>query len=912
MLTFPLCCRRKYTTKKHKTWDGDGVLCLRNGYARLLDVDGREMGKAACREALLPGSTLSVGGKEIEVDAVVSKEDYLAGKPFLNAAPVAKPMPRATAIFQPLTKRKSSAETDADSAKSRKAVKREDNGSAGGMAPGKFYAPGDALKKDFQSPVVSTTVVPKGKPVTVTPRHDPHAPNALVMKRPKDCPKGKQIVDVVIDPLLSNKLRPHQREGVKFLYECVMGMRDYNGQGALLADDMGLGKTLQTITLIWTLLKQNPIYGSGGVIKKVLVVCPVTLIENWQKEFRSWLGKERIGVLVADTKTRLTDFTHGKSYSVMIVGYERVRTIAEELDKGGGIDLVIADEGHRLKTEKNKSAQAIRSLRTERKVVLSGTPLQNDLSEFYVMVDFINPGLLGTAGAFKRQFEAPILKSRQPGASEKEKELGEGRQAELTELTQHFILRRNADVQARYLPPKTEFVVFCKPTTVQAEIYEQVLETPACMSAISGYKSAQALSLINTLRKVCNSPRLLLPAKQKAKSKSAADDDADEVMDSISVEKLRAPLLATSTKMRVLDSLLKAIAECTDEKVVLVSNYTATLDLLQQHLASLNLSHLRLDGDTPTNRRQDIVNEFNKTHSMRNFALLLSAKAGGVGLNLIGASRLVLFDVDWNPATDLQAMARVHRPGQTRPTFIYRLLMAGGMDEKIYQRQLTKTGLADSIVDNKKTASVFSAEELRDLFTLDTAADCKTHDLLGCECNGRATPATAHTADPETTAAAASSDDPIVIPSSAPPSPSPSPTSTSHSDSESDSSLPINPCDARARKRATTTTAAAAAAAAKPQLIRASQYDWKAEEAKIAAAAAARRRAGAAGKLASLLEYAHVDASVFRADVFGLRQDGAREAEGRVGDEVLCSILGGGGGKGVSYLFVKKSGGDDD
>jgi len=858
------------------------------------------MGKAVCNDVLLPGSTLSVGGKEIEVDAVISKHDFLAGKAFLNSAPKPKALPTpemdpravtpAQSSWKPL-KRKST--DNGDEMKKNTRIKTEGEM---GMTPKSFYAtaPQRSLGQQFKTPVVTTTVMPQGKPGVVTPRHDPHAPNALVMKRPKDCPKGKQIVDVVVDPLLSKKLRPHQREGVRFLYECVMGMRDYNGQGALLADDMGLGKTLQTIALIWTLLKQNPIYGSQGVIKKALVVCPVTLIENWQKEFRSWLGKERIGVLVADTKTRLTDFTHGKSYSVMIVGYERIRNIAEELDKGGGIDLVIADEGHRLKTEKNKSAQAIRSLRTERKIVLSGTPLQNDLSEFYVMVDFINPGLLGTASAFKKQFEAPILKSRQPGASEKEKELGEGRQEELTELTQHFILRRNADVQARYLPPKTEIVLFCKPTAAQAEIYEQVLVSPACMSAISGYKSAQALSLINLLRKVCNSPRLLLASKQKTKAKLGDEDDGDELIDSISTSQLSASLLSTSTKMRVLDALLRNLAESTDEKIVLVSNYTATLDILQTHLVQLGIPSLRLDGDTPTNRRQDLVNEFNKSRVNTYRALLLSAKAGGVGLNLIGASRLVLFDVDWNPATDLQAMARVHRPGQTRPTFIYRLLMAGGMDEKIWQRQLTKTGLADSIVDNKKTASVFTAEELRDLFTLDTASSCKTHELLGCDCQGRAPRA----AESEARGVGGDADEdaPVIVESS----PAPEPAS-SEDDSDDEDGLPLNPCDARRRRTA------------KPQLIPASKYDWRAEEAKIAKEAADRRRKNSAGKLASLMEYEHVDVSVFEGggrDVFGYAKEEVGEAEGRVGDKLLCTALGEGGGE-VRWAFVKRSGGEE-
>ncbi|OBT85773.1 hypothetical protein VE02_05840 [Pseudogymnoascus sp. 03VT05] len=884
---------RKYSTKKHKTWDGDGVLLVWNGKARLVDLEARQLAETRCYETFLPESTLNVGGREVEIVSLIPREDYYAGKPFTNTAQVSKrpievvePIPKQVPSFQPL-KRKSG---DVEGSSRNKAIKVED-GDSPSAAPAKNFYGQSSLKQEFKSPVIASTVVPQGKKGVPTPRHDPHAPGALVMKRPRDCPKGEQIVDVVVDPLLAKKLRPHQREGVKFLYECVMGLRDYGGEGALLADEMGLGKTLQSIALIWTLLKQNP-YGGGGVIKKVLVVCPVTLIDNWKKEFRSWLGNFNIGVMVADGKIKLTDFTHGASYSVLIVGYERMRSIAEELGQGAGVDLVIVDEGHRLKKENNKAAQAIKGLSTLKKIILSGTPLQNDLTEFFVMVDFLNPSLLKSASSFKKNFETPILRSRQPNASERERELGEARQAELSEMTQQFILRRTAEVQAHFLPQKTEFVVFCKPTAAQAQIYEEILESPAFMGALNGYKAAQAqaLGLINILRKVCNSPQLLLPSTKKSAAKRAGED-AEDGVEGISEERLKAPVLATSTKMRVLDGLLKAIAEDphnTKEKVVIVSNFTATLDLLQIHLSKLSLPFLRLDGDTPTNRRQDIVNEFNKTSAKKNFALLLSAKAGGVGLNLVGASRLILFDVDWNPATDLQAMARVHRPGQEKPTFIYRLLMAGGMDEKIYQRQLTKKGLADSIVDNKKNGAVFSADELRDLFTLDTTSDCQTHDLLGCNCGGRATEPVAD----EPTEDATPSEDPS-------PAPAPAPAPASEA-SDSDDDLPVNPCTSRRRQ-------------SRPTLIPASQYDWKAEEARSAASSVERRRLHAAGNMASLLEYGHVDTAALREplDVFGVKREGVEEVEGRVGDEVLCGVLGE-GGRGVSFVFVKRSGEKDE
>lgn len=697
------------------------------------------MGRCLFKDPLLPGSTLSIGGKEVEVDSIIQRADFLAGKPFLKSGSKRAnssedksiPAPKAPPTKITLAPSKAHGLGPAKSTEKETAVEA--------VIPARsFYSSTHksvAMKAQFKNPILSTTVMPQNKDGRPTPRHDPDAPGALIMEQPKFCPKGKQIVDVVLDPFIGKHLMEHQREGVKFLYECVMGLRDFNGQGALLADEMGLGKTLQTIALLWTLLKQNPIHGSEGIIKKALIVCPVTLIANWKQEFNKWLGNERIGVFVADGQKniKLSDFTHGKSYSVMIIGYEKLRSVQDELRKGGGIDIVIADEGHRLKTAQNKSAQAIRALNTDRRIILSGTPLQNDLSEFFVMVDFINPGLLGTYNTFKKEFEVPILKSRQPDATSRDTEKGNAREEELASLTKQFILRRKAEVMAKYLPPKTEYVLFCKPTQAQVQVYQHVLESPIFGAALGN--SDTSLQLITILKKICNAPSLLAKTDQE----TSANSTAAQLLDIIPRDLLRKSPIMASSKFRLLDSLLKHLSTKTKEKIVLVSNYTATLDLLGAHLASLDLPFLRLDGSTPAVKRQDYVNQFNRSPASQNFAFLLSAKSGGTGLNLIGASRLVLFDVDWNPATDLQAMARIHRHGQKKPVKIYRFLTAGGMDEKIFQRQVSKRGLADSVVDGQKNEASFSAEELRDLFRLDLKSECQTHDLLGCDCKGLGT-----------------------------------------------------------------------------------------------------------------------------------------------------------------------------
>lgn len=818
------------------------------------------MGKCMFNDALLPGSTLSVGGKDVEIDSSIPKADFLAGKPFLktsskqttgsgssNSTVVPKQsilLPKSKMPFLGV----------------KKGI--EDRGE---ISAENFYSTPKksvAMGAQFKNPMLTTTIMPQNSTGAPQPRHDPNTENAVVMKRPMDCPRGKQIVDVVIDPFLGKHLRKHQQEGVKFLYECVMGLRDFNGQGAVLADEMGLGKTLQTIALIWTLLKQNPIHGSEGVIKKALIVCPVTLIDNWKSEFRKWLGNERIGVFVAESKKdKLTDFTHGKSYSVMIIGYEKLRSVQEELKKGGGIDIVIADEGHRLKTAQNKSALAIKNLNTQRRIILSGTPIQNDLSEFYTMVDFVNPGLLATYNTFKKEFEGPILRSRQPEASKADIEKGTAREAELSSLTRMFILRRTAEIMAEFLKPKTEYVVFCKPTQAQVQVYNHVLQSPFCGKVLGG-GTESSLQLITLLKKVCNAPSLL----QQKDGNTPSNSNVAELLKVIPKELLQLAPVRASTKFRVLDSLLKHLSSTTKEKIVIVSNYTQTLDIIGKHLAALNLTFLRLDGSTPTAKRQDLVNAFNKTSASNNFAFLLSAKSGGSGLNLIGASRLILFDPDWNPSTDLQAMARIHRDGQKLPVKIYRFLMAGGMDEKVYQRQLTKRGLADSVVDGKKSESSFSAAELRDLFRLDLAATCQTHDLLGCDCKGLGL-------EPPSLAVQVDDDDGIV---------------DEDVGNESDDSLdlPANPL----------------------HLVSGTKANVSAIQKKVLMEVEEKRLKKTKGKMQALMRYKHIDTSVLNGqllDAFNYETQEVVDVKSSLDDDVLALALSDMNCK-VNFVFSKK------
>uniref|UniRef100_A0A8B9H0Q5 Fibrinogen silencer binding protein n=1 Tax=Astyanax mexicanus TaxID=7994 RepID=A0A8B9H0Q5_ASTMX len=698
----------KASSRKHKRWEGDAVLVARGRSVVLKDMEGRDIGrgsgyKASELESLCEGQTLMVGGKQIEVMGVISNEDYTKGRCFQDAA-VDVPLEAVT----------------------RAPVSRP-------------------LAKPFSRPALkggATKLGPEPEGPVPKPRHDPNAPGALVMPRPSAnhqwlCNKtGLPVVDVVVDPHLTNHLRPHQREGVVFLYECLMGMRLAGRCGAILADEMGLGKTLQCVCVLWTLLKQGP-YGGQPVLKRGLVVCPGSLVKNWGAEFNKWLGRERIRVFTVDQDNRVQDFVSSPLCPVMVISYEMLLRSIEVLKKLD-FSLVICDEGHRLKNSNIKTAGALTALACERRVILTGTPVQNDLQEFYSIIEFVNPGILGTSAAYRKIYEEPIIRSRQPTCTEEERFMGEERAAELARLTSVFTLRRTQEIINHFLPERLEWTVFCRPTELQVQLYNALLSTRSVRACISGYNTlnhSPHLACINALKKLCNHPGLLY---------NTVKESTDELYESLSVKLFPEAYstgnfcTADSGKLLVLTDLLKAIQHVNrTDKVVLVSNYTQTLDLLQDLCTHLGYTWCRLDGQTPVAQRQRIVESFNSPYSSH-FLFLLSSKAGGVGLNLVGASHLVLYDIDWNPANDIQAMARVWRDGQKKTVHIYRFLTTGTIEEKMYQRQVSKQGLSGTVVDLKKKAEhiSFSAEELRDLFTFEANTSCLTHDLLDCQCLG--------------------------------------------------------------------------------------------------------------------------------------------------------------------------------
>ncbi|KAK6352804.1 DNA-dependent ATPase protein rad54 [Orbilia brochopaga] len=546
-------------------------------------------------------------------------------------------------------------------------------------------------------------------------------------------------VAVVIDPRLAKVLRPHQIEGVKFLYRATTGLIDKKAHGCIMADEMGLGKTLQCITLMWTLLKQSPEAGRS-TIGKCVIACPSSLVRNWANELVKWLGQGTINPFAVDGKaTKEELISQLKQWAiasgnqivrpVLIVSYETLRLYAKELGNTE-IGLMLCDEGHRLKNGESLTFTALTELNVKRRVILSGTPIQNDLTEYFSLLNFANPEYLGTRAEFRKKYEIPILKGRDANSDERAREKGDERLKELFGQVNKFIIRRTNDILSKYLPVKYEHVVFCNLAPFQKDLYNHFVTSSEVRKLLRGV-GCKPLKAINVLKKLCNHPDLLdLPDDLHGSQQFFPEDFVPKAARG---RDGRYVNVCYSGKMLVLDRMLARIRQDTNDKIVLISNYTQTLDVFEKLARSKGYGFLRLDGTMNVNKRQKLVDKFNNPDG-EEFIFLLSSKAGGCGLNLIGANRLVLFDPDWNPAADQQALARVWRDGQKKDCFVYRFIATGTIEEKIFQRQSHKQSLSSCVVDEAQDVERhFGTEDLRKLFEYNPNTRSDTHDTFKCK-----------------------------------------------------------------------------------------------------------------------------------------------------------------------------------
>ncbi len=512
----------------------------------------------------------------------------------------------------------------------------------------------------------------------------------------------------------------YQKTGVQWLWEL------YSQQvGGIVGDEMGLGKTIQVIAFLAGL------HHSKLIQRPVIVVAPATVMKQWVNEFHTWWPPFRVSILHTSgsgmidigreaqqedelmsllPNTRSKPMTKGQKAAkrivdrviqdghVLVTTYSGLQTYAELLIP---IDweYAVLDEGHKIRNPNTAITIYCKELRTANRIILSGTPMQNNLVELWSLFDFVFPMRLGTLVNFRQQFEFPIRQGGYANASNLQVQTAMKCAETLKDTISPYLLQRfKADV-ASDLPKKSEQVLFCKLTKFQRETYENFLGSEDLKAIMNGKR--QVLYGVDILRKICNHPDLVehktLPIKSGYNYGSGTK----------------------SGKMQVVKELLELWKE-QGQKTLLFAQHRIMLDILEKSIKSLRgFRFRRMDGNTPIQARQGMVDEFNNNPDVHVF--LLTTKVGGLGINLTGANRVIIYDPDWNPSTDVQARERAWRLGQKREVKIYRLMTAGTIEEKIYHRQLFKQFLTNKILRDPKQRQTFQMKDLHDLFTLGEA-----------------------------------------------------------------------------------------------------------------------------------------------------------------------------------------------
>lgn len=465
-----------------------------------------------------------------------------------------------------------------------------------------------------------------------------------------------------IPPTLDGVLRPYQKEGFRWLKAL-----DGAGFGGILADDMGLGKTLQIITLLESYEGTLP----------SLVVCPTSLVLNWENEIKKFAPSLSTLAVVGDAPTREALLQTVGEYRVILTSYELLKRDVL-LYKDLRFAYHILDEAQYIKNQKTQNAKAVKAVVSERRFALTGTPVENRLSELWSIFDFLMPGFLYSYTRFKTRFELPAVRD---GDTET--------LARLSAIVAPFVMRRlKADVLTE-LPPKTEQVLSARMGEQQQRLYvacaSQIKERIDEELAAGTFEGAKlsVLTLLTRLRQICCDPSLCV---------EGFDGDSCK----------REACLEVLTQ-----------AKAAGHRVLLFSQFTSMLALLEEDLKKAGIRYLVLTGSTPAAQRAKLVNEFNGGDAD---VFLISLKAGGTGLNLTGADTVVHYDPWWNLAAQQQATDRAHRIGQQKSVQVIRLVVKDSVEEKILKLQEAKQQLADAVLDGSVTAlSSLSAEELLSL-----------------------------------------------------------------------------------------------------------------------------------------------------------------------------------------------------
>ncbi|XP_035872775.1 probable global transcription activator SNF2L1 isoform X4 [Phyllostomus discolor] len=464
-------------------------------------------------------------------------------------------------------------------------------------------------------------------------------------------------------------LRDYQIRGLNWLISLYE-----NGVNGILADEMGLGKTLQTIALLGYLKHYRNIPGPH------MVLVPKSTLHNWMNEFKRWVPSLRVICFIGDKDARaafIRDEMMPGEWDVCVTSYEVVIKEKSVFKKFHWRYLVI-DEAHRIKNEKSKLSEIVREFKSTNRLLLTGTPLQNNLHELWALLNFLLPDVFNSADDFDSWFDTKNC-------------LGDQKLVErLHTVLKPFLLRRIKTDVEKSLPPKKEIKIYLGLSKMQREWYTKILMKDIdVLNSAGKMDKMRLLNILMQLRKCCNHPYLF----------DGAEPGPPYTTDE--------HIVSNSGKMVVLDKLLAKLKE-QGSRVLIFSQMTRLLDILEDYCMWRGYEYCRLDGQTPHEEREDkflevellgqreAIEAFNVPNSSK-FIFMLSTRAGGLGINLASADVVILYDSDWNPQVDLQAMDRAHRIGQKKPVRVFRLITDNTVEERIVERAEIKLRL-DSIV----------------------------------------------------------------------------------------------------------------------------------------------------------------------------------------------------------------------
>uniref|UniRef100_T1IM14 DNA excision repair protein ERCC-6 n=1 Tax=Strigamia maritima TaxID=126957 RepID=T1IM14_STRMM len=498
----------------------------------------------------------------------------------------------------------------------------------------------------------------------------------------------------------------------KFQQTCVQWLWELHCQqcGGIIGDEMGLGKTIQVIAFLaglWfskIITRGDKFRGLGPV----LIVTPTTVMLQWVKEFHTWWPPFRVAILhesgsYTGTKESLIRNINNHG-GILITSYGGVN-LHQQILLRYDWHYVILDEGHKIRNPDAQITLACKQFPTPHRVILSGSPLQNNLKELWSLFDFTFPGKLGTLPVFMEQFSVPITLGGYANASTVQIRVAYKCAVVLRDTINAYILRRmKSDVKMNIsLPNKNEQVLFCQLTDEQRNAYKEYLNSDELKSIMTS--RLQVFVGLVHLRKICNHADLFTGGP-----KHFGDVDESTLSD-----EMRYGYWKRSGKLIVVEAILK-IWHAQQHRVLLFTQSRQMLRILEDFIKSREYTYFKMDGTTSIGSRQPLITKFNSDPSI--FIFLLTTRVGGLGVNLTGANRVIIFDPDWNPSTDLQAKERVWRIGQEKNVTIYRLLTTGTIEEKIYHRQIFKQFLTNRVLKDPRQRRFFKNNELYDLFTL--------------------------------------------------------------------------------------------------------------------------------------------------------------------------------------------------